>query len=173
MRSGSARGGRCANEGAQVSRGYLSALDDAKRKAALLAKYAGAALGAVESIGEGYGGQPPASFNNPLKGAASSIRDPRLLVNGPVVLAVTYRLGGDPQRTISILGYGANAIGRSALRARSNTTCVVVSVNAQGKDLADAAHNAAPYEAVIHKAAARVGLPDSAISKSEGSFNSY
>jgi len=141
---------------------YLSAFDDAHHKASLLARRAGAPLGSVQSISEGLGGQAPLPGGNvALKGNAS----PRTLTNGPIVLEVVYRLdeGG---RTISVLGF-ASAGDRPAASEVSAGTRLVVEIIARGGNLGEAQHQVAPYEALVHRAAAKSGLPDSAVGNAE------
>jgi hypothetical protein len=152
---------------------YVSALDDASRKAKVLAKHAGVALGAIATIDEGYGGQPPARPNVALRGIPNNVSGPRAMVaGGPLVLGVSYRIAhGDPQQTISVLGYSSSSKLASG-QARTSTRIVVV-VDARGRDLAHASQNAAPYEGYVRKVAAQLGLPPSAVSKADVSLNVY
>jgi hypothetical protein len=147
---------------------YLSAFDDAQHKASLLARRAGAPLGAVQSISEGYGGQPPPPGGNmALKGNAS----PRTLAGGPIVLEVVYRLG-DGARTVSVLGFasaGKRPVGTGTLAS----TRLVVEINARAGDLAAAQREIAPYEALVRRAAAKSGLPESAVGRAELSLNVF
>ncbi len=150
---------------------YVSALDDATRKAKLLAKHAGVALGAIAEIDEGYGGQPPTRPNIALKGNANVVT-PRGMVAGPLVLGVSYRIAhGDPQQTISVLGYSSSSKLTSG-RTRTSTRIVVI-VDARGRDLAHASQSAAPFEGYVRKIAAQLGLPPSAVSKADVSLNVY
>jgi len=152
---------------------YLSAFDDATRKAKLLAKHANVALRGIASIEEGYGGQPPAPRSNvALKGVSNAASPRGMLASGPLVLGVSYRIAqGDPQQTISVLGYSSSSKLASG-RTRTSTRIVVV-VDARGKDLAQASQNAAPYEGLVRKVGAQLGLPSSAVSKADVSLSVY
>ncbi|HZO92418.1 MAG TPA: SIMPL domain-containing protein [Candidatus Baltobacteraceae bacterium] len=152
---------------------YVSALDDAARKAKLLAQHAGVALGPIIGVDEGYGGQPPSSFPNgvPLKGSPVTVVRPTA-ANGPLVLGVSYRLAnGDAQRTISVLGYSSGS--RRTSGSSRVTTRLTVAVSARGNNLAEALRNVAPYEGLVRRAAAQVGLPPAAVSKADVSLNVY
>ncbi|HEX3467471.1 MAG TPA: SIMPL domain-containing protein [Candidatus Elarobacter sp.] len=151
---------------------YVSALDDAARKAKLLAAHGGAALGGIASIDEGYGGQPPYPRSPVLRGPANAAAPRAALGSGPLVLGVSYRIAhGDPQQTISVLGYSSYSKLASG-RARTSTR-ISVMVDARGSDLAHASQSAAPYEGYVRKVAAQLGLPPSAVSKADVSLNVY
>jgi hypothetical protein len=150
---------------------YVSALDDASRKAKLLASHAGVAIGGIAAIDEGYGGQAPyPRSSGGLRGIVNAPPARGMLAGGPLVLGVSYRIAhGDPQQTISVLGYSsASKLASGSPRA---STRIAVNVNARGKDLAQASQIAAPYEDFVRKAAAQLGLPPSAVSKADVSIN--
>jgi hypothetical protein len=152
---------------------FLAALDDAAEKARALARHAGLTLGEVESIAEGYAGAPSRPDGQALKGSMPSMtaNTVQTSLNGPVVIAVVYRVaGGDPGRTISVLGLASDAATPQAF-GNASSGQFRININARGSDLKDAAALVERYESLVHKAAAQAGLRDAAITKMEFSFN--
>jgi len=143
------------------------------REGARLARHAGLTLGEVESIAEGYAGAPSRPDGQALKGSMPSMtaNTVQTSLNGPVVIAVVYRVaGGDPGRTISVLGLASDAATPQAF-GNASSGQFRININARGSDLKDAAALVERYESLVHKAAAQTGLRDAAITKMEFSFN--
>ncbi|MDQ6824295.1 MAG: SIMPL domain-containing protein [Candidatus Eremiobacteraeota bacterium] len=142
------------------------ALNDAQRKAALVAKQLHVELGPVESVTEQLSGAVP----NGLKGAPAPpppLNAVRSMAGQPLTLNVVYRVGsGD--RFISVFGIGSSAGPQPYL---GSPQTLRVNVNGTGASLAEATRSVAYYESLVREAAKNLGIQPAKITIGDGSFN--
>lgn len=144
---------------------YVSALDDAQRKAQAIATREHVTLGPVESIQEILGNAGPIST---LKGNMPPTLGVRISSNQPVTLFVAFRLGppdqqADVPRIIAVYGLASPQIGRE-YGAQGIPKIIEINLSEGGKTAAAAMDALSQDDKLVRDALAQMNVPQSAVS---------